>query len=173
MTATDRTHEELTRLFNLYRLSELNRRYYGHRGAYYESLQSIFLVAAAVLSAIALGLLLAVSGETIRYVAAGLAGLSAVLTTVTQYFKWDEQARRFYFLHHSYGHLFSESEALMSDVKRSHEITEQQIGASKSIQDAFGRVEVLDELNPDRKLIDRLDAQVREAFPDDYIWTSL
>ena len=61
----------------------------------------------------------------------------------------------------------------MSDIKRSHEITEQQIGAVKSIHDAFGRVEVLDELNPDRKLIDELDAQVRVAFPDDYIWTSL
>ncbi len=174
MTAsTDRTHDELTRLFNLYRLSKLNRRYYGNRSAHFESLQGQFLVASAVLSAIALGLLLAVAGEKIRYVAAVLTGLSAVLTTVTQYFKWDEQARRFYFQHHSYGQLFSQSEALMSDIKRSQEITEQQIGAAKSIHDAFGRVEVLDELNPDRKLIDALDAQVREAFPDDYIWTSL
>ena len=104
--STDRTYEELTRLFNLYRLSELNRRYYGNRGAHFERLQSGFLVASAVLSAIALGLLLAVSGDVVRYFAAGFAGISAVLTTVTQYFKWDEQARRFYFLHHSYGHLF-------------------------------------------------------------------
>lgn len=174
MTAsTDKTYDELTRLFDLYRLAELNRRYYGLRGAFFERLQSGFLVAAAVLSAFALGLLLATPGETTNYIAAALAGFSAVLTTVTQYFKWDEQARRFYFLHHSYGHLFSQSEALMTDIRRTGEVTERQIGASNFLHDSFGRIEVLDEPEPNRKLIDKLEAEVNTAFPNDYIWTHL
>lgn len=174
MTAsTDKTYDELTRLFDLYRLAELNRRYYGRRGAFYESLQGGFLGSAAILSAIALGLLLALEDKNVRYWAAALAGLSAVLTTVTQYFKWDERAKQFYFLHHSYGHLFSQSAALMTDIRRGQEVTERQIGASNLLHDAFGRVEVLDEPNPKRKLIDKLTAEVHAAFPDDYIWTHL
>lgn len=172
-TPTDKTYDELIRLFNLYRLAELNRRYYGRRAEHFEHLQTGFLVFAAVLSACALGLLLSTVDDWARYLAAVLAGASAVVTTVVQYFKWDDQARRFYFLHHSYGHLFAQIEALMAEIRRSDEVTEQQIGASKSLHDAFGRIEVLDELNPDRKLIDQIDAKVREAFPEDYIWTNL
>jgi hypothetical protein len=124
----------------------------------------------AILSAVALALILLTEASRARFVAAGFAGSSAVVTTAVQYFKWDEQARRFYFLHHSYGHLFAQIEALLSEIRRSPEITEQQVGASKALHDAFGRVEVLDEPDPDRKLIDKLDAEVRKAFPEDYVW---
>ena len=34
----------------------------------------------------------------------------------------------------------------------------------------FMRVETMDELEPDQKLIDREDAKVRKAIPDDYLW---
>lgn len=170
---TDKTYEELTRLFSLYRLSELNRRYYGRRADHFDHLQTGFLVLASALSAIALGLLLSTVADWARYLAAALAGISAVVTAIIQYFKWDEQARRFYFLHQSYGHLFVQIEALMAEIRRSDEVTPEQIGASKSVHDAFGRVEVQDEPDPDRKLIAKLDAEVREAFPEDYIWTNL
>jgi hypothetical protein len=156
----NRTFEELSRLFDLYRRSELNRRYYGKRAEFFERLQTISLVTAAFLSAVALGLLLALEWPWVRYTAALLAGLSAVVTTVVQYFKWDEQARQFYFLHHSYGNLFAQLEALMSDIRRTDEITEQQIGASKSLHDAYGRIEVLDELDPKEELIRALEEKV-------------
>jgi hypothetical protein len=61
----------------------------------------------------------------------------------------------------------------LAEIRRSSEVTEQQIGADRCLHDAFGRIEVLDEPNPDRKLIDKLDAKLREAFPEDYIWTNL
>jgi hypothetical protein len=171
--AADKTYDELTRLFNLYRLSELNRRYYGRRAEHFERLQTGSLVLAAVLSAAALGILLGIGDPRTRFWAAALAGLSAVVTTAVQYLKWDDKARRFYFLHHSYGHLFAEIEVVLAEVRRSGEITEQQLGAAKTLHDAFGRVEVLDETYPDRKLIDKLDAEVRAAIPDDYIWNNL
>jgi hypothetical protein len=62
---------------------------------------------------------------------------------------------------------------VLAEVRRSGEITEQQLGAAKTLHDAFGRIEVLDETYPDRKLIDKLDAEVRAAIPDDYIWNNL
>jgi hypothetical protein len=173
MVQVDKAQAELTRLFNLYRLAELNRRYYGRQASHFERLQTRFLVASAILAAIALGLLLLTDATWARFTAAGLAGLSAIVTTVVQYFKWDEQARRFYFLHHSYGHLFAQIEAVMSEIRRADELTEQHIGESKLLHDAYGRIEVLDELDPDRRLIDELDAEVRKAFPEDYIWTNL
>ena len=169
----DKTYEELTRLFNLYRLAELNRRYYGIRGEHFQRLQNGTLVFAAVLSAIALGLLLGVDYASVRFWAAGLAGISAVVTTAAQYLKWDEEARRFYFLHHSYGNLFTQIEMLIAEIRRSNEVTSEQIGASKSLHDGYGRIEVLDELDPDKKLISNIEADVNKAFPDDYIWTNL
>jgi hypothetical protein len=172
-TPTERTFEELTRLFHLYRLAEINRRYYGRRGEHFQRLQTGASVFAAILSAVALGILLGIDDSRVRFWAAALAGLSAVVTTGAQYLKWDERARQFYFLHQSYGHLFAEIEALLAEVRRSNEISEQQIGASKTLHDAFGRVEVLDEPFPKRKLIAIVDAEVREAFPEDYIWTNL
>jgi hypothetical protein len=173
MTVAERTFDELTRLFNLYRLAEINRRYYGRRAEHFQRLQTSALVLAAILSAVALGILLGIDNPAVRYWAAALAGLSAVVTTAVQYLKWDERARQFYFLHQSYGHLFAEIEVILSEIRRSEEITEQQVGASKALHGAFGRIEVLDELFPDRKLIDALDAEVRAAFPEDYIWTNL
>ena len=170
---SDKTYDELTRMFNLYRLSELNKRYYGQRAEFFERLQTGALVIAAVLSAVALGILLGIDNPNVRFVAAGLAGLSAVVTTAVQYLKWDDKARRFYFLHHSYGHLFAEIEVVLAEVRRSGEITDQQLGSAKTLHDAFGRIEVLDETHPDRELIDKLDAEVRAAIPDDYIWNNL
>ncbi len=38
--------------------------------------------------------------------------------------------------------------------------------------EGFMRIEALDELQPDRKLIDELDEKVRKAFPPDYLWTN-
>jgi hypothetical protein len=172
-TPVDKTYDELTRLFNLYRLSELNRRYYGYRAESFERLQNGALLVAAVLSAIALGILLGIDSPKTKFWAAALAGVSAVVTTAVQYLKWDETARRFYFLHQSYGQLFAEIEALTAEVRRSDEITEQQIGSAKTLHDAFGRIEVLDEMYPKRELIDRLTAEVNKAFPDDYIWNNL
>ena len=34
-------------------------------------------------------------------------------------------------------------------------------------------IDAIDELDPDRTLIDKLDQDVRQSFPDDYIWTNL
>jgi hypothetical protein len=172
-TLSNQTHEELTRLFNLYRLAELNRRYYGRRAQLFEKRQTRTLVSAAVLSAIALGILLGIDDPRVRFWAAALAGISAVITTAVQYLKWDENARRFYFLHHSYGHLFAEIEGVLAEVRRTGEITDQQLGASKALHDAFGRIEVLDEPSPDRELIRQFEAEVNQAFPEDYIWTNL
>ena len=173
ITSADKTDDELTRLFNLYRTAELNKRYYGCRAARYERFQTRALVSSAVLSAIALGVLLGTERPSLRVAAGIFAGTSGVVTAAIQYLGWDDKARRFYFLHHAYGHLFAEIEVVLAEIRRAGEITEQQLGSAKTLHDAFGRLEVLDETLPDRELSERLEKEVRVAFPEDYIWTHL
>jgi hypothetical protein len=68
--------------------------------------------------------------------------------------------------------LFAQAELVISEIRRNVEATEQHIGAAKMVHEAYMRIDALDEPNPDQKLIDREDELVRNAFPDDYVWTN-
>jgi hypothetical protein len=78
-----------------------------------------------------------------------------------------------YFLHRAHEQLFTQIEAVISQVRRSGDITSEQLGSSKAVHDTFERLQALDEPHPDTALVKRLDQQVRSAFPPDYIWTNL
>jgi hypothetical protein len=143
-TSVDKTYEAETRLFGLYRLIELNRRYYGSRAAHFERLHNSILVGGAIVSGVALGMVLLGDSLNMRMAAGVLACISAVVTTTLHYLKWDEKARQFYFLYDSFGQLFGEIEVVLFDVRRSHEISEQQLGAAKNLYDAFSRIEVFE-----------------------------
>jgi hypothetical protein len=41
------------------------------------------------------------------------------------------------------------------------------------VQEAYRQMHALDELEPDQDLINREDKKVREAYPENYIWTNL
>ena len=61
---------------------------------------------------------------------------------------------------------------MIAEIRRGGEATDEQIGAARMVHEAYMRIDALDEMEPDQKLIDREDAKVRKAFPDDYIWTN-
>jgi hypothetical protein len=169
-TRSDREHEELNRLFYLYRLASLNQRYYGCRADKYERLDWGLTLTVGAASAIALGALLLSEGTAARTGAAVLAGFAAVLTGVSPLLGWTAKAKRFCNLHFSYGQLFSQIESVIFSIRREG-LTDEAIGASKLVQEAYNRMHALDELQPVQALIDRETAKVREAFPEDYIWT--
>jgi hypothetical protein len=67
--------------------------------------------------------------------------------------------------------LFGQIEFAITEIRRSGSLSAEHIGLSKMVHEGFMRVEAMDELEPDQKLIDREDAKVRKAFPEDYLWT--
>jgi hypothetical protein len=168
----DPYYDELNRLFNLYRIANLNTRYYGCRAEKFERLNKIAIVIVALLSASALALLLGVDQPWVRPAGAALSGLAAIITGVTPFLGWPEKIRDLRSLRFAYSQLFGQIEFAMTEIKRAGALSPEHIGLARMVHESFMRVEALDELEPDQKLIDKEDAKVRAAFPPDYLWTN-
>jgi hypothetical protein len=171
----DPYYQELNRLFILYRLANLNARYYGCRAERFEWCSKAALVVTAILSTLALWLILGVDPKEswARAGAASAAGAAALISGVTPFFGWAEKIRELRNLRFAYGQLFGQIEFAITEIKRAGYVAGEHIGQSKMVHEGFMRIEAMDELDPDQKLIDREDAKVRKAIPEDYLWTHL
>jgi hypothetical protein len=154
----------------VFRIVNLNVRYYGCRAEQFTARERGAQIAITALSAVALALLMT-GNATVRYIAAALAGLSAVLAAVAPFLGWPEKAREVHFLHRAHIQLFSDVESVIAEIRRDG-LTEEHLGASKIVHAAFERLTAMDEPHPDKQLIDQLDEQVRAAFPPEYVWTN-
>ena len=171
---SDPYYEELNRLFNLYRLANLNMRYYGCRAERFEWWNKFALVVPAVLSTLALALILGVDPKEpwARTGAAIAAGIAAIISGAVSFLGLTERIRDLRNLRFAYSQLFGQIEFAITEIRRAGSLSAEHIGLAKMVHEGFMRVEALDELKPDQALIDREDAKVRKAFPEDYIWTN-
>src|ERR1700691_1817318 len=99
--SADPYYDELNRLFQLYRLANLNARYYGIRAEKFEWRNKISFIATAALSMLALSLILAANppNTMARNFAAAFAGIAAFISGVTPFFGWTEKVRDLRNLH--------------------------------------------------------------------------
>jgi hypothetical protein len=172
MEATEtRTDAELNRLFHVYRLCNLNVRYYGCRAEKFCNKSRYLNIGVALLSAGALAILLGSSSDCARFAAAAAAGLAAVGAAIAPLLGWSEKAGECQNLRFSYAQLFNLAELVIAEIRRGGEATEEQIGAARIVHEAYMRIDALDELEPDQEMIDKENAKVLKAYPDDYIWT--
>jgi len=172
--SADPYYDELNRLFHLYRLANLNARYYGCRAEKFEFWTKTALVITAILSTLALSLILGVDPKEswARAIAAGAAGIAAIISGVTPFFGWTDKIRDMRNLHFAYSQLFGQIEFAITEIRRAGMLSPEHVGLARMAHEGYMRVEALDELEPDQKLIDQEDAKVRKAFPDDYLWTN-
>jgi hypothetical protein len=168
----DPCYDELNRLFQLYRLANLNARYYGRRAESFEFWSRLAAVVVALFSAGALALILGVDEKWAKNTAATLAGLSAIITGVTPFLGWSEKIRDLRSLRFAYSQLFGQIEFIITEIKRAGSVSPEHIGFARMVHESYTRIEALDELDPKQKLIDEEDAKVRKAFPDNYLWTN-
>lgn len=141
----------------------------------YEKCQSSALILAAVFSAFALALILAVDPSNskstiIRWVAVGASSLGTVLLAVLPTLGLSEKIRDLRALHFAYSQLFVQVEAVIVEIRRSDDLTQELMGMSRVVHETYLRLHALDELDPDTKLIDEETAKVDKAFPINYIW---
>ncbi len=169
---SDAETDELNRLFNLYRLANLNIRYYGCRAERYDAFAWSLDMVATITSAIALFVLLISEVSYVRYIGAALAGIAAICTAVAPVTGWSAKARRFSTLHTLYSHLFGQIESVITQIRRDG-LDQEKTGASKQVHESYRQMHAMDEMEPDEDLRDREDKKVRDAFPSDYIWTNL
>jgi hypothetical protein len=107
-----------------------------------------------------------------RYCAATLAGIATLVSGVTPFLGWSEKIQELRNQHYAYSQVFGQVEFAIAEIRRVGELLPEHIGLARMVHEGYMRIEALDELEPDRKLIDREDAKVRKAFPDDYLWTN-
>ncbi len=133
------------------------------------------LVTTAILSTLALSLILGADPKETwaRNFAAAAAGIAAIISGVTPFLGLTEKVRDLRNLRFAYSQLFGQIEFAITEIRRAGKISPEHIGLARMVHEGYMRVEALDELEPDQKLIDREDAKVRTAFPDDYLWTHL
>ena len=167
----DPYYDELKRLFDLYRIANLNARYYGCRAEQFERYVKGANISAALLSALALSFLLAFEGVWAKSFAAAFSGIAAVVTGVIPYFGWTEKIRDLRSLRFAYSQLFGQLEFAIAEIKRAGTLTDEHIGLARMVHEAFMRVESQDELEPDEELMKREESKVREALPPDYLET--
>jgi hypothetical protein len=171
--SADPYYDELNRLFQLYRLANLNARYYGIRAEKFEWRNKASLIVTAAFSMLALSLILAAdqTNTMARDWAAAFAGIAAFISGVTPFFGWTEKVRALRNLHFAYGQLFGQAEFAITEIRRAGRVSPEHIGLARMVHEGYMRVEALDELEPDQELVDREKEKVSKAFPDDYLWT--
>ena len=170
----DPYYDELNRLFHLYRLANLNARYYGIRAEAFEWRNKASLVATAALSMLALAVILAADQKntTARDLAAAFAGVAAFISGVTPFFGWTEKVRDLRNQHFAYSQLFGQAEFVITEIRRAGSVSQEHIGMARMVHEGYMRIEALDELEPDQALIDQEKEKVDKAFPADYLWTN-
>jgi hypothetical protein len=165
------TRIELRSLYNIQRTALLNIKYYGARAALFESWYLVCHVIAIVGSLSAVGGFLTLENTKWGKWAAGVIGvLSAVSAALPPILQFSNKISQFERLHFSYSELFHMAKSLALDIRRSGLVTEQQVGASKAINDLYSRLGQLDETDPKPEIIKKFEQEVRTAFPQDSLW---
>lgn len=164
--------EELRRLFNLYRLANLNARYYGKRAENFERWNRAALITMGGLSAAAFITILVSPTSRIATVAvAVLTGVAGAISGILPFLGWSEKIRDLRNQHFAYTQLFAQVELLITEIRRANKISAESLGAAKLVHDAYSRVEAGDELEPNQSTLDGERKKVDLAIPPDYLWT--
>jgi hypothetical protein len=174
--SVEATRRELMLLYELYRTAALNVKYYGHQAKVYSTRSFWFQVSATIGSLAAVGSFLSdahlwgASTAAPKFLAAGLAVVAAVAAAVTPIAGWTEKIYKLQNLHFAYGEIFHQAALVIQDIQRSGIISERQIGAATTLHDMKAHLGPLDEWAPNRKLIERFQAEVEEQIPPQSLW---
>lgn len=164
---------ELSRLFYTYRLAELNRRYYSERLAKLKKWDTFFQFVVGVTTAASFVLLSFADFPHVKTVAAILAGVAFITSVGVPGFqlgrKIDEVSNRVCAFHYASQQL----ESALRFVKNSESEDGEVTGWVHSAEEAYHQAAALPDTEvEDRKLIKKVENEVNESFPADYVWTA-
>jgi hypothetical protein len=173
-TVQHRYIDELSRLFYLFRLAELNRRYYSARLASLKWREKVFRIAISLLTASSFGMLaFATDFSHVKLTAGILAFLAFVASVILPGFgferKMDETSARACAWHYAVQQL----ETALRFVKNALENGGEVAGWTQCAEEVYHQVASLPDVDiEDRVLIRRVENEVNESFPSDYVWTA-
>lgn len=171
-TQTDHV-EELSRLFYLFRMAHLNRRYYAERLASLKRWDALFSVIVTVSTATSFALLSFADFPGVTKVAAGFAVIgflaSVAVPSLRLGRKIDDASDRSCAFHYAAQQLESALRFVKHSTGKEAEIG----GWVNSAEEAYHQASALPDAEvEDRKLIKRIEGEINDSFPSSYVWTA-
>ncbi len=174
---SDPRYHEICRLWEQFRIADLNVRYYGALAQKRKRWSSGFQIAIAVFSLFAVVVLAAPElRASLSVLAAVSSGLATITAGALPFLGWDEDAKKYTFLNRSYQIVENQIREALTLMRREDSLSPEMLGRSKVLLDSMSRLQGFDEeeySNASRKEKDNLRNEVDKAFPQDYIWNNL
>jgi hypothetical protein len=165
--------DELSRLFYLFRMAHLNRRYYSERTAELKRWDAFFSVVVTVATATSFALLAFAEFRAVKTVA-GLFAVIGFLASVAVPSlrlgrKIEDASARACAFHYAAQQLESALRFVKNSTGEDAEIR----GWVNSAEEAYHQAAALPDIEvEDRKLTKRLEDEINESFPSSYVWTA-
>jgi hypothetical protein len=165
--------EELSRLFYSFRMAQLNRRYYSERLARLKRWDTFFSVIVTVSTAASFALLSFADFSHVKLVAAVLAVIAFLASVAVPALrlgrKIDDACARVCAFHYAAQQL----ESALRFVKNCDGASGEIKGWVSSAEEAYHQAAALPDTEvDDRKLVQRVEDEINESFPSNYVWTA-
>jgi len=165
---------ELRSLFYLFRMAELNCRYYRCRLDDLELYDKIFQAVIALATAASFGLLAFAAFTDVKTTAAILSLVAFLVAAVVPWIGLSRKIEDAQTKSIVWSGASQQLEIAMRFIRYAHDVDGEVSGWTKAAEEAYKRAaSTLPAEKEDRKLIQRLEEQVREAFPPNYVWVAL
>jgi hypothetical protein len=165
--------DELSRLFYSFRMAHLNRRYYSERLARLKQFETTFSIVVTVSTAASFAILSFANFSGVKTVAAILAVIAFLASVAAPGLKLerkiDDASARTCAFHYAAQQL----ECALRFVKNSHKQDGEVMGWVEAAEEAYHQAAALPDTEvEDRELIKRMEDEINESFPSDYVWTA-
>ena len=165
---------ELRSLFYLFRMAELNCRYYCSKLDDLEILDKVLQAAIALSAASSFGLLAFAEFKDVKTIAAILSLSAFLISTVIPWLGLARKIEETRTRSIVWAGASQQLESAMRFIRYAHDADGEVSGWTKSAEEAYKRAaSTLPAEKEDRELIQKLEEQVREAFPTNYVWVAL
>jgi hypothetical protein len=173
-TLNEETLKALSGLFNEYRIAQLNRRYYVARLEKYALWDKSLQIVVGVVTAASFAILLFTDFSKTKIVAAILSAVAFVFSVVIPSFglnrSIEETKQRSITWHFAVQQLENSLRLIKKVQSNNGEVA----GLFKSAEHAYSLAAALPDTESDNmKLIQKLEEEINQSFPPDYVWKAL
>lgn len=172
--STPQYYRELRTLFYLFRMAELNCRYYCSKLDRRERLDKLLQAAIALSAASSFGLLAFAEFKDVKTIAAILSLSAFLISAVIPWLGLGRKIEDAKTMSIVWTGASQQLESALRFVRYAHDADGEVSGWASSAEEAYKRAaSTLPTEKEDRKLIMKIEAQIRESFPTDYVWVAL
>jgi hypothetical protein len=165
--------EELSRLFYSFRMSHLNRRYYSERLAKLKNIEMAFSIVVTVSTAASFALLSFADFSGVKTVAAILAVVAFLASVAVPGLRLERKISDASARTCAFHYAAQQLESALRFVKNSHGKDGEVTGWVNSAEEAYHQAAAFPDTEvEDRKLVKKVEDEINESFPSNYVWTA-